>query len=464
MIIDFTYKDTNDKSVVQIDAATLDIGKTYISLDKAVEEMEQTNDDIVWILHLDYMFRFFEPILIKRGWINKYCQDKGTGWHPYTHALKPLNYTVQLWSEKRICTGFKYSNKLGKAIRVLDASKWIKGADCGLYHINEKDAAFLKELNPLKNTPAATAIEKIGKFQRRGNMDLNIFYDLKTAVEGGIIRLYVPKNSFFETAYHYDITSLYPSILYNINLFPDITTAVKTTEVEKANHNKYAYWIWRDNRYVCDIESEEIPVDSIKMLLLLPNNLKQNILNLFNEKNNSKRGTVKYNEIKIELNGFIGTLIKRNYVNTFYPYTNNDEIFTLSTTKVAPIQLYEIYEYIIALARKRITEEMRKAIAQGAKILQVNTDGFFTDKPIQYDAAKTLGSLRFEYQAHNLYLYACNQYVCDEEICIAGLPAEYYEPNKTEFEYRIITYNKTTKQLIFDTKKITLGQEVIYEK
>ena len=47
MIIDFQYKDTSDGAIVMIDAATLDIGKTWINLETVVEEMEVTNDDIV---------------------------------------------------------------------------------------------------------------------------------------------------------------------------------------------------------------------------------------------------------------------------------------------------------------------------------------------------------------------------------------------------------------------------------
>ena len=464
MIIDFQYKDTSDGAIVMIDAATLDIGKTWINLETVVEEMEVTNDDIVWISHLNYTFRFFEPILLKRGWKNKYCQDKGNGWHPYCAKLKPLNYTLQLWGEERSCSAFKYTNKNGKTIRVLNASKWIRGAELGLYKLNENDAAFLSGLNPLKNTPAATAKAKIGKLERNKSFDLSIFYSLKTAIEGGLIDLYVPKGSYYKTAYHYDITSLYPSILCSIDFFPAIEFATYTTAAEKADHKHNAYWIWTNDRYLCDVESEIIPEGSIKMPLYMRNNVKQNVLALFEQKQSLTKGTVAYNEIKIELNGFIGTLIQRDYINDFYPYVNNDKDIILTSTKKSFKQLYEVYEYIIALARKRIKTELRKAREQGAEVLQVNTDGFFTDKPIQYDAEKSLGSLRFEYEAHNLILYACNQYVCDEEICIAGLPAEYYEPNKIDFEYRIMTYDKRQKAVIFGTKKMTLGEEVIYER
>jgi len=155
---------------------------------------------------------------------------------------------------------------------------------------------------------------------------------------------------------------------------------------------------------------------------------------LYVEKSGCERGSPEYTTAKLKVNSFIGRIIKRTYDEDFYLHCCDDKCFIKGRTDHSRTKDLTAYTYIIAKAREFLFEHLEKAIRQGARILQANTDGFFTNKRIEHDSSSFLGSLREEYVAHNLSLFSCNQYACDEEVCIAGLPKGLYNPEATEYE------------------------------
>lgn len=112
-----------------------------------------------------------------------------------------------------------------------------------------------------------------------------------------------------------------------------------------------------------------------------------------------------------------------------------------------------------------MVKQIKKAEKEGATVLQINTDGFFTNKPISYDKERFLGSLRFEYEAHNLTIFRCNQYACDEEVCIAGLPKELYVPGQSTYYIPAIEWDSKQNSYVYKNRKLTLGEdECTYEE
>lgn len=253
---------------------------------------------------------------------------------------------------------------------------------------------------------------------------------------------------------------MYPYIVSNTTHLPDPTQAVVLEKPEKADHKHYAYWV--PPCYYCDVESKAVPVDTIKMPLVVPNPYASRALQLYQEKANAKKGTLQYTVAKLKVNGFIGRIIMRENIYDNYKYsdpTRDSEENSVTHAAIKhTLRPVEAYTYFIALARKYIKHLIERATGEGCRIIQVNTDGFFTDKPISFaDEEKFLGSLRFEYEAHNLTIFACNQYACDEEVCIAGLPKGLYVPGQMYYEFPIITINTATQQPIWHIKSVTLG-------
>jgi hypothetical protein len=313
----------------------------------------------------------------------------------------------------------------------------------------------LSTLIELKSTPSSDAWKNF----RNGKtcyLDNRFCYDIETGICGGII---YGRKGFYKKAYHYDITSMYPYIVTSTALLPDPTQAVRLEKAEKADHKHYAYWVGAF--YRCDVESKNIPANSIKMPLVLPNRYAETALQLYQVKAQAKKGTPQYTIAKLKVNSFIGRIIMGEDIRNHYKYS--DPTFDDKNNQVVaavnhPLRPVEAYTYFIALARQYIKRLMKRAIREGCRIIQVNTDGFFTDKPISFaDEEKFLGSLRFEYEAHNLTIFACNQYACDEEVCIAGLPKELYREGQTEYEFPTITINTATQQPIWRFRTVTLG-------
>lgn len=176
------------------------------------------------------------------------------------------------------------------------------------------------------------------------------------------------------------------------------------------------------------------PAGSYKAPLVIKNPYKKRMLELFEEKDKYPKGSARYQLSKLKVNGFIGRLARRNYQAVFYPYTYSTQGSVVPQFEFKQTRHIATYTYIIAKARECIIKHMTSAYEQGVNVLQVNTDGFFTDKPIAHDEERFFGSLREEYVAHNLMFFACNQYVCDEEVCIAGLPKVFYKNGQRDYE------------------------------
>lgn len=430
--------------------------KLLSSVDELVKILPTIETPILFVRNLKQMFRFIEPALLRAGYIPKMCADHGNGFYPWPAKIKTTEYAPVIKGNRRDCLSVKFSN-----FKMYNADPWLGNTRNAaiLLQSNEVDyLLMLSTMSELKSTPSGNAWKDFRK-KAPYYIDNTICYDIEMGVCGGII---YGCRGFYKKAYHYDVTSMYPYIITSITYMPDPIQAVRLTRAEKADHKKYAYWVGEFCH--CDVESEYIPAGSIKMPLVVPNRYAVPALQLYQQKALAKKGTLQYTVAKLMVNSFIGRIIMKEDISNHYRYTDPsfDDVKDKVVAKVKhPLRPVEVYTYIIALARQYINHLMKRAIAEGCRIIQVNTDGFFTDKPISFaDDEKFLGSLRFEYEAHNLTIFACNQYVCDEETCIAGLPKELYKPGQVYYEFPIITVKDTkTQQLIWRFKTVTLGAE-----
>ena len=420
------------------------------STNELVKVLSTIETPILFVRNLHQMFCFIEPALLAAGLMPQMCQDHGKGFHVWTHSLKPNQYApVIKGNMKRECSMVKFSN-----FKMYDADPWLGNIRTPLTLLTSDEVNYLlalSEMALLKTTPSGQAWSNFSIAEPHYN-DLETYINIQSGVRGGIIQ---GKKGFYKVAYHYDVTSMYPHILASINRMPWYAAAEKIKESEKADHDHYAYWV--PPFYYCDVTSEMMPADTIKMPLVVPNSYATPALQLYQAKACARKGTLQHTVAKLMVNSFIGRIIMRADKNTYFKYCDRSYLekvmpnFNDSTQRH-----YEVYTYVIALARKRIKQLMNQAIAEGCRIIQVNTDGFFTDKPISFaDSYVSLGSLRFEYEAHNLTIFACNQYACDEEVCIAGLPKGLYVPGQTYYEFPIMV--SENGQLVWEMKSITLG-------
>lgn len=74
-------------------------------------------------------------------------------------------------------------------------------------------------------------------------MDEDLYRNLEAGIQGGVIDLYTEPNKLIPLAYHYDITSMYPYVVYSIDRLPYTGSMIELINDEVADHNKYAYWI-----------------------------------------------------------------------------------------------------------------------------------------------------------------------------------------------------------------------------
>ena len=113
------------------------------------------------------------------------------------------------------------------------------------------------------------------------------------------------------------------------------------------------------------------------------------------------------------------------------------------------------------MARRYITELMDQARAAGCRVLQVNTDGFITDKPIPKSMlGEGLGALRLDKHLTNLYIFSSNRYAADGVQSISGLPDGMYKPGKTVYYYNKIIWNQTEGCFKLTETCINLMEEI----
>lgn len=453
-ILDFVFDNVKENN--EMKASSVIIGDEQISIKDFISRLNEYEEPIMFVRHLEYTFRLLENELLKAGYICKYCKDKGKGYHHWSRRLKEKEYTPMIFGADRRCIQVKFAN-----FKMYDAERWLGTNRDPFQRLTGSEKAYLYELSKnaaLASTPSSNAWKNFRQnvaAVTTNNQEL--YWNIEAGLQGGIIEG-IP--GYYKHAYHYDITSLYPYILSLIERFPCIDLLKTTTADEIANHNKYAYWILsEDGQYHCDVDVTIVPAGSIKSPLLNKNIYKDMALSLYERKSNAKKGTCEYTIAKLEANSFIGRIIKKNYMSAYYPYCNNDiGVIKQNHERADILRHIEEYTYLIARARSFMKKKVAMAKECGANIIQINTDGFFTDKPIPYDEERFLGSLRFEYETHDLTIFACNQYVCSEEVCIAGLPKSLYVPGQKEFRYPILSYNHKTNRVEYMYKKLTLGE------
>lgn len=455
MVVDFSFNNVKEGQPIGIGLVTIDNGETWMSLEDWISDLDNVTDPIIFVRRLKYVFRFIELKLLEFGYEPKSCQDKGTGWHEYQrHFLKDNGYVPRIFGEHRDCNMVTF-----KHFRMYDAEKWL-GTNRDIFAmLNDEEYQNLLKLSKdptLESTPSKEAWKSIKKLDIYGEINPDIYRDIESGIEGGII---IGQPAFYKTAYHYDVTSLYPYIMSSIEKFPSLNLAYYTNKELIADHTKYAYWI--APTFHCDTTIQTIPIGSIVAPLLTKNKYKNLAIQMYQEKDKAIKGTPEYTIAKLKVNSFIGRLIMKNRTNTFYPYSWKDCGKIKAVHKKTFNKDLGAYTYIIAKAREYILSKVKLATNSNAQVLQLNTDGFFTDNPIPYDKDRFLGSLRYEYKASNLTIFHCNQYVCDQEVCIAGLPKELYKPNQINYKVLSIIWQDGCYRYIY--RKLTLGEEN-YEK
>ena len=425
-VIDFIYNNVKEGEEVVIGGLTLNNSKL------TDYDFGQWSTPIMFVCHLSQLYRYFGKFLETLG----YKQRKGNNeFYMRTDCLKNYEYCF-LTSVHMV---MKINDRL---IQVFDANKWLNDTKDPWSKLTQEELDMFDELSmqeDLKPTPTQNAIP-YNFFKEEVYFNEDLQREIEAGIQGGIIE---GKPNFYKIAYHYDVTSLYPYIVSIIKKIPLTSTAKFIDKDEICDHKHYAYWIINqdDCLYHCNIAAQIAPAGSIKMFLgPMPSKYTNKINELYDKKSKNERNTPEYIIAKRSCNAFIGKMAQRK----MHSYRR---------------KMPAAYTYIIAHCRQHIINLMNQAKSEGARILQVNTDGFFTDLPISfYDKKRFLGSLRYEYKATNLYIYACNQYSCDQEVCIAGLPKDKFIPNRSIFEpYKLFTIIPKKNKCCYGYKKFTLG-------
>ena len=424
--IDFIFGNVKEGQEVQIVGLTLD-NKPIINYD-----FSEWETPIMFVCHLDKLYNYFGSFLESKGYKMK-------------KANKEFYARVDCLKNNEFCfinnksAALKVNDKL---IKIYDTSAWLDTAKDPWEKLTSDEIKLFNNLSSKENLKS-TPIQNVIPFNFFGNevfFDENMQRDIEAGIIGGII---IGEPAFYKTAYHYDITSLYPFIFSTTAQIPSTTTATYLERDEICDHDKYAYWILDEDRlYHCNLAAKIAPAGSIKMKLKqTPLKYKEKILELYNNKSKEIRGTPEYIIAKRSCNALVGKMAQHKLNSSFR-------------------KMPAAYSYIIARCRQHMMGLLERAMNEGANVLQINTDGFFTDLPISfYDSERFLGSLRYEYKATNLYIYASNQYSCDQEVCIAGLPKKVFVNGQRT--YNIFTVVKKHDKYYYSYRHFTLGG--IYE-
>lgn len=334
-------------------------------------------------------------------------------------------------------------------ITIYDCSAWCQEHPLMDERFSEEEWKILNNIehNKSNTSPATQNFTVIQNFTKKlDNKDpLNLRPLLCNAGDhytGGYI---TGKPCFYEHAYHYDYSSFYPSLLVSLDYLPNLSEAKGPIKVTNFNFKNFMYV--EEDGYIIFNESNN-PVYIIPLNIRNP--FKNFITGLYEQKKVLPKDSAERYIIKLRLNSLIGLFTISRPVKYYYTSTGQYNGYTTTRRK----DWSEWFCYITALGRNKFNELMNEY--PDVNFLQINTDGFFTDKPIQCDTSEFLGSLRLEYEAHNLYIYAGNQYACDEEICIAGLPKQLYEVGKIHYKWKVPIIDKDHNFIITD-RQFALG-------
>ena len=484
-VAQFHFINITEGGVAQIDYVT--VGSRTFTVDDFIERLlkdEYDANKFPW-RDLEHVWPILEPIVIAKGGIAKLNKGGRAMYSGGRNKLKPNEYIPRILNYK--CISIKFKN-----FEIIDANAWLNQRSFLNQPYNEKTLEFLESLcwkeKDYRATPAGQAwtqyngyafnynTHELEEISKNHSINYNPCWTTKmknkelwtvaqNAVQGGYITG-IPGH--YTKLYHYDFTSAYPSILAELDKLPDENNYCITTADEIADHDNYVYIVFNHtcHKYYWDIESKIIPAHSYKIGLTRYNfEYKLHMLILFLEKQKYTKGTPEYQCAKLFMNSFIGVMGSKKKTGKYVSqYMTKDEGHVYEdTSEDYPDVL--TYGYVLALQRKRSKDIIKRAEKEGALCMQWNTDGGFFTKPLSFaipkdnPRVKELGAFRFEYIGHNVDIFACNQYACDEEACIAGLPKELYRPGQRKYEFWVLNYNKKSHQVVYKKDKITLGAE-----
>lgn len=342
-------------------------------------------------------------------------------------------------------------------IGIFDCSGWFKEKPLVNENHLEEEWNFINQIEHNKdNVSPITELVKVinSKTRNIDNSDpLNLRPLLKDTEDhtcGGFIEG-IP--GFYKKLYHYDYTSYYPSILYNLKYLSNLAEAEGPMIVDKYDFDNYMYV----SSGGC-ITFYPLGGEVYKVPLNIPNPFRSYIEILYNRKAKASKDSTEHFISKLHLNSLIG----------LFTMTRNSNLYTdlegkcIADNKKTRKDWSEWFCYITAKGRNNFGKIFKVIEDLGGEVVQVNTDGLFTTVPIDFmcDKEKGLGSLRSEYEAHNVYVFAGNQYACDEEVCIAGLPKKLYKPNQRYYEWITAKFDKQGNYTPF-ISSLTLGRQYL---
>lgn len=321
---------------------------------------------------------------------------------------------------------------------------------------SKQDVALQQYLNDhnIKETSVASCARKeleasCGKkvFRptfNRDEVEPELLILLKKKVQNPAI-IAAPFVGHVDKAYGYDINSMYPAILSEIDYLPSMVNAYQATNSLPKKVPEH-YMALNINWQTGDIDvalpgdfyynsSWLIPPES------RPNPLKPFMLEKYQQKRKLKaEGGVKYDFFKMKMNSIIGSFAAKPHTYRFYEHYNDTKYRCSEPLTTVP--RYEINVLVTQMAQRKIMKYMEYAESQGCTVLQVNTDGFITNRKIPgIDYSLELGDLRLDKVLTNLDIYEMNRYTSNETVCISGLPKDLYRPGQTVYKFEILQWN-----------------------
>lgn len=433
--------------------------------------IDEYDRPVMFVRNLAKVFQsIIEPLLLREQFECKYCQ--GETFHPYTRPLSNKQYAPMIFGFDKLCMSIRFKN-----FKVYDTAPWLNIKHSFIEPLTKDQIKVFDHLSmdaDLKMTPSLEAWKrtKVDITLSRNRINEDIYRELLGAYQGGIIQ---GMDGYYPTAFHYDVTSLYPFIVSITKRLPDMYNAFVTKEPMTVYPDAFAYWVQDENdgRYHClDDDRKEVPAGSILMPLGLKNPYCKLMEDMFFEKNQYPKGRPEYEISKKKINSFIGRIGKRMKENIFSPFciVNTGQIIDKEAANRLPgyyskddphITNLAAYQYIIARSRVYMRCLIANAYERtGMNVIQINTDGFFTDIQLSdefYSTERYLGSLRFEYQAHDLTVYNCNQYSCREEVCISGLPSTTFRKDARTYQIPILRHDYKNNLNYYSYQQFTLG-------
>ena len=447
MLFNVFYKKEYLPLLQEVDYIINETTKEQLTLEQFVKNIN-SYDEVNYISNMQVFFPFLEDELARQNFECKHTNSKN--FSHYTPSLKPKTYVADIYS-KSSTYEVRFVNKM--RIGAASGQKYfINFNPFTVYqeiNTNFTDeeiahADYLSKIGCKSTTPAGAMRDEYGirKLQTKIIRKDFAIAMRETIVNPAIIEAYYP--GYHKEGWAYDVNSMYPAMMKKIEHLPDPLRAKQVKETTIVPPNCFG-WRRKDyNKWDVVFEGEQIEKnDWLLPCFVAENPYIKTVDKMYRHKQSSKKlGGCAYRFFKQKVNSFIGSFAQKNRRLEHFTYWYDKK------GRKEPIETdvprYDIFSIITALARRYITELMDKARAAGCRVLQVNTDGFITDKPLPESMlGEGLGELRFDRHLTNLYIFSPNQYVADGVQCISGLPDGMYRPGQTQYTYNKIMWSNT---------------------